>query len=990
MSYFGRKFGRKLSMQPPNSLIALGVSAVVAASAIGVSPAAAEPGISHRQSPAKRETTQTNLPSEPAPDSANAASSSEQPSPAHQPDSAASSSEPAVSLQDSDALRRSDQLLDRFQTETRIQQRLNQSQFRTYDRPLSPQPNPLQMEQMMQQISLPDAQNPAIDTNPSRTLDRLQFEQRVRQRLQAPEPEPQSAVSAQPAASTTANSTASETPEAASPAEASPPLAQTSAAVESPSEAKSSPSLNPASSQAEHQNQPTESAQADPPVAEPRPRRVSRGYASRTVRTRAAANSPAADQAEASSTEPAAATEATANQTDAKVPQPTESAESAEPMAIEPDPKSDPDPDPESAVSETTATDPTQEAAQAEPTATEASATDTVAEEAVKTDETGQIEQPATESTATQPTGPESTETESAETEASATEQPAEAPTSQAEAEQETNVTPEAEAQPVDRETRRKRRQARRRAETAQTETQTETAPTETIPAPVAPPTDTTPPPADSLPTIPFDPNPTDGQTDGQAPGTSLIPGDNEPAPEYLDPNPNPLAFPTEADEVELVGTQPITLRQAVELALRNNSELRQAQFQLERAQAQLRERLASNLPTLDANARFEQSGTENVVRSPETTGVDPTTGEQITTGGDLVRNYQDSTLLGTGIQLNYNIFTSGRRPALIEAAQSQVRLQQLDIERQTEQLILETTGDYYDLQQAGAQVNIFSANLAQAEQSLRDAQALERAGVGTRFDVLQAEVDVANARQRLTQQLSDLEVARRQLAQRLNISQTVNVSAADPIEVAGVWDLGLEESIVQAYKNRVELEQQLVQREISQQERRAALAQLGPQVGFVGNFNVTNNLDNDAFLDSFGYNYSLALQASLALFDGGVARAQANQAESNISIAEAEFENVQDQIRLDVERGFSQLNASFANIQTTALAVEQATEALRLARLRFQAGVGTQTDVLRQQAVLAEAQVNNLNAILDYNRALAVLRRAVSNYPEGFLNDQP
>ncbi|WNZ26078.1 TolC family protein [Leptolyngbya sp. NK1-12] len=948
-------------MQPPNSLIALGVSAVVAASAIGVSPAAAEPGISHRQSPAKRETTQTNLPSEPAPDSANAASSSEQPSPAHQPDSAASSSEPAVSLQDSDALRRSDQLLDRFQTETRIQQRLNQSQFRTYDRPLSPQPNPLQMEQMMQQISLPDAQNPAIDTNPSRTLDRLQFEQRVRQRLQAPEP--QSAVSAQPAASTTANapdhstnSTGSETPAATSPAEASPPLAQTSAAVESPSEAKSRPSLNPTSNQAEHQNQPTESAWADPPVAEPQPRRVSRGYASRTARTRAAANSPAADQAEASPTEPAAATEATANQTDANVPQPTESAESAEPMAIEPSPESGPDPDPESAVSEavsepvsetvaeTTATDPTQEAAQAEPTATEASATDTVAE----------------------------------------------APTSQAEAEQETNVTPEAEAQPVDRETRRKRRQARRRAETAQTETQTETAPTETIPAPVAPPTDTTPPPADSLPTIPFDPNPTDGQTDGQAPGTSLIPGDNEPAPEYLDPNPNPLAFPTEADEVELVGTQPITLRQAVELALRNNSELRQAQFQLERAQAQLRERLASNLPTLDANARFEQSGTENVVRSPETTGVDPTTGEQITTGGDLVRNYQDSTLLGTGIQLNYNVFTSGRRPALIEAAQSQVRLQQLDIERQTEQLILETTGDYYDLQQAGAQVNIFSANLAQAEQSLRDAQALERAGVGTRFDVLQAEVDVANARQRLTQQLSDLEVARRQLAQRLNISQTVNVSAADPIEVAGVWDLGLEESIVQAYKNRVELEQQLVQREISQQERRAALAQLGPQVSFVGNFNVTNNLDNDAFLDSFGYNYSLALQASLALFDGGLARAQANQAESNISIAEAEFENVQDQIRLDVERGFSQLNASFANIQTTALAVEQATEALRLARLRFQAGVGTQTDVLRQQAVLAEAQVNNLSAILDYNRALAVLRRAVSNYPEGFLNDQP
>lgn len=463
----------------------------------------------------------------------------------------------------------------------------------------------------------------------------------------------------------------------------------------------------------------------------------------------------------------------------------------------------------------------------------------------------------------------------------------------------------------------------------------------------------------------------------------SLFGADDEPAPEYLYPDPNPLSFPTTPEEVEIVGTQPITLKQAIELALRNNAELRQAQFRLEQQQAQLRETQASNFPTASASANFNQQGSESAQREPDTNAL----GIANPNAGDIVVQYGDATRLGAGVSLDYTIYTSGRRPALIEAAQGEVRRQQLDIERQTEELILDTANNYYDLQDAGAQVNIFRATLAQAEQSLRDAQALERAGVGTRFDVLQAEVEVANTRQSLTQQLSQLEIARRLLAQQVNLSESLDISAADTIEVSGVWELGLEESIVQAYKNRVELEQALVQREVAQQGRRAALAQLGPQVSFNGDFNVVNDFDNDF---TFLHNYSLGLTVSQSLYDGGVARSQANQQESNISIAEAEFERLREQIRFEVERAYSQLDANFSNIQTTALGVERAAEALRLARLRFQAGVGTQTDVLRQQTELARAQVNSLQAIIGYNRAITALQRAISNFPEGYLNEVP
>jgi OMF family outer membrane factor len=59
---------------------------------------------------------------------------------------------------------------------------------------------------------------------------------------------------------------------------------------------------------------------------------------------------------------------------------------------------------------------------------------------------------------------------------------------------------------------------------------------------------------------------------------------------------------------------------------------------------------------------------------------------------------------------------------------------------------------------------------------------------------------------------------------------------------------------------------------------------------------------------------------------------------------------------------------------------VAQAEEALRLAILRFQAGVGTQTDRISAEAALTQAQGNRVSAIINYNLALAQLQRAVSN----------
>jgi outer membrane protein TolC len=135
---------------------------------------------------------------------------------------------------------------------------------------------------------------------------------------------------------------------------------------------------------------------------------------------------------------------------------------------------------------------------------------------------------------------------------------------------------------------------------------------------------------------------------------------------------------------------------------------------------------------------------------------------------------------------------------------------------------------------------------------------------------------------------------------------------------------------------------------------------------------------------------YSFGAQLQWTLFDGGAARAAARQEEINTAIAETQFADTRNQVRFAVEQAYYTLQANYENISTANLALEQARESLRLARLRFQAGVGTQSDVLRSQTELTRAETNLVGAILGYNRSLVSLRRAISNFPDGILSDLP
>lgn len=431
-----------------------------------------------------------------------------------------------------------------------------------------------------------------------------------------------------------------------------------------------------------------------------------------------------------------------------------------------------------------------------------------------------------------------------------------------------------------------------------------------------------------------------------------------------LQPAPNPLDIPTTTEGVTIDVNEPITLQQALDLSLSNNLDVREAQLNLSRAREELQQARAAKFPTLDLGIDFANSETasSNLQQQPE--GFDE----------------NSSTVVDGDLTLSYDLYEGGARSADIRRAKRVVEFNQLDLERISEDVIFETKTNYFNLQNAGSQVEIQESAVEDASQTLRDAQLLEEAGLGTRFDVLRAEVELANARQSLITAVADRDSARRQLAETLNLSQQANLQTADDVERTGVWDFSLEQSILAAYQNRVELEQFLLNREISEAQKQIALSQIRPTLSIFGQLDALEFINDERDVTT---GYTVGAQLNWTIFDGGVASAIADQEDIDVEIAETNFADQQNTVRLEVEQAFFDLEANEENISTAQRALDLANESLRLARLRFQAGVGTQTDVIEAQTELTTARGNLLTAIIQYNQSFNELQRAITGVPE-------
>jgi outer membrane protein TolC len=433
-------------------------------------------------------------------------------------------------------------------------------------------------------------------------------------------------------------------------------------------------------------------------------------------------------------------------------------------------------------------------------------------------------------------------------------------------------------------------------------------------------------------------------------------------------PTAAPLVVPTTPSQVRIDRTQPITLQEALAIANRNNRDIGQAKINVERSRAVIREAEAARLPTVTASGSYTFNDSAQARLG------------NISNGFGSANGFGDSSTISQPISgtigLNYNVYNSGLVETNVKISENQLRIAELDLNRITQTVRITVVTAYNNLQNTDENVRIQAKSVENSQRSLRDTQALERAGVGTKFDVLQSQVQLANSQQALLDAQARQLIARRELARQIEYPSNLDLSAADKIEPTTPWKLTLEDTIVLALKNRSELDTQKLQREVARDRARASIARLGPQVGLTANVDTADNFNQAG---GFALGYRFGVNVSISLFDGGVASAQVDQSKADQGLAESRFQQSANQVRFDVEQAFINSQSRRQQIETATKAVEQSTEALRLARLRLSAGVGTQLEVIRAEEDLTRADSNRLQAIVGFNQSIYDLQRAVN-----------
>ena len=293
----------------------------------------------------------------------------------------------------------------------------------------------------------------------------------------------------------------------------------------------------------------------------------------------------------------------------------------------------------------------------------------------------------------------------------------------------------------------------------------------------------------------------------------------------------------------------------------------------------------------------------------------------------------------------------------------------------------------YYDVLLAAQQITVQEASVELLTNELRDTTRRFEAGTVPRFNVLRAEVELANARPKLINARNSFRISKNNLANLLGLNIPPGTFEDIPLNLSGTleaeaFDLELPGAISLALQQRTELETLRKTQALRKEDVLNARAGYKPVLqGYVG-YDVHNSmLSSDLTVTDHGW--IAGAQLSWNWFDGLRTQGKIKEAQANYERAGIDLDDRTRGIELEVRTAYSNFIEAREVLESEKKVVEEAEEALRLARARSEAGTGTQLDVLSAQTALTEARTTQIQSLHDYEAARARLQRAIgTNVP--------
>ena len=413
--------------------------------------------------------------------------------------------------------------------------------------------------------------------------------------------------------------------------------------------------------------------------------------------------------------------------------------------------------------------------------------------------------------------------------------------------------------------------------------------------------------------------------------------------------------------------TQPLSLIGALNTALQQNAAILKGKNDLEASYGIVVQTRAIALPQVQATGKYTDNEITTLQLPP------------LPAGFSYPEANQD---WNAGIQIVQSIYDGGKLTAAVRAARLTKDQAVAQYQTVIADALLATRVAYYDVLLAAQQITVHEASVNLLQKEQEDQQRRYDAGTVPHFNVLRAEVAVANERPMLIQARNNYRIAKNNLSNLLGYNLPRDIWEDIPLRLTDTldavpFDVKLPDAIQQALGQRSELTALRKAEELQQLGIVNATSGYKPTVQVFAGYNwVNSQFSTDPGSTFDGWN--AGAQVTWNIFDGLLTHGKVIQARALHEKSKTDLADQSRQIELQVRTAYSDFIEAKEVLDSQQTVLAEADEALREAKARAEAGTGTQLDVLDAETSLTQARTTNVQALHDYATARAKLERAI------------
>ncbi len=407
-----------------------------------------------------------------------------------------------------------------------------------------------------------------------------------------------------------------------------------------------------------------------------------------------------------------------------------------------------------------------------------------------------------------------------------------------------------------------------------------------------------------------------------------------------------------------------LTLDEALRLALARSPILEEARHQVKKAEAQVGGARAGFLPHIYLSYSYS-----DLNRISSSGPGDPDYLEQ-----------RDTSFSVTAVQTLFDgltVLNQYRRAKLnLMSERERARERRLAVINGVQQAFVQ-------LLRAKAEARSYSESVRRLEEQMKAAEMMFKKELIAYADYLSVKVNLADARQKLSQAQRAIEVARVKLKQAMGVSQSIKFRFAGRLEDFDYSSgLSLPSCVSCARENNPTLRLLNLAVEMARKDYAVAKGRFAPRVEVTAGYNIydrdykfmSHSMFGSFDPDQKNRYWIAGLNVRWDLFQGGARGYALQEAAAEIARLEARRREARLEIEAGIQSDFFKLKDAGERIKVARATLAQAEENYQRAQKRFFTMLGSRLELLRAQDDLVTAEVNLSRARADYLTAVSQL----------------